>query len=177
MIEITAVQALKRHLFAGGPGTVFTILDGASVPDLPQNLATYDPDHVCLYRGELGPDMAEVAPYLVILEQDSPFTDWVLANGWGRHWGIFGTTQAELPSLKKHFQNFIMVHDETGRSLYFRYYDPRVLRRYLPTCQPNELTFFSGPVESYFIEDQDPTDARKFSFAAGSLQEDVFPVL
>ena len=44
---------------------------------------------MCLYRGELQPDMAEVAPYLVKLDRDAPFTDWVLDRGWGNHWGVF----------------------------------------------------------------------------------------
>jgi hypothetical protein len=34
----------------------------------------------------------------------------------------------------------------------FRFYDPRVLRVYLPTCWPGELTRMFGPVESFVME-------------------------
>jgi hypothetical protein len=176
MVEPKTVQVLKTHLFSNPRATVFTILDGASVPDLIQNLLSFNPDYVCLYRGELDADMAEVAPYLAILEQDTPFTDWVLTNGWGKHWGIFGTTQADLPSLRNHFRNFMIVYDETGTSLYFRYYDPRVLPRYLPTCQPTELTSFFGPVNSYFMEDEEPTEGRKYFHVENSLHQEAFQV-
>ena len=109
MISSNIVQTLKTLIFSGQQATVFTILDGASVRDLPANLVSFNPEHICLYRGELEPDMAEVAPYLVILELDAPFTDWVLSQGWGKHWGIFGIAQGGLPSLRKHFRNFLTV--------------------------------------------------------------------
>jgi hypothetical protein len=171
MIQTNIVQTLKRHLFAG-PGSVFTILDGASVPDLPANLTAFNPEYLCLYRGELEPDMAEVAPYLAILEQDSPFTDWVLASGWGKHWGIFGTAQADLPTLRKHFRSFVIVYDESGKSLVFRFYDPRIWRSYLPTCNGTELTTVFGPVLSYLVEDDKTDSASKFFYSNAVLQEE-----
>lgn len=172
MIESPMVQAVKTHLFST-PGTkVFTILDGASVPDLPANMVTFNPEHICLYRGELAPDMAEVAPYLAFLERDAPFTDWVITHGWGHHWGIFGVTRADLKELRRHFRKFLMVYDESAKSLYFRYYDPRVLRIYLPTCNAQELKIVFGPVMSYLMEDEDPKVHRKFVFMNNALQED-----
>ena len=174
MIEPKALQTIKEQLFSVPSSTVFAILDGASVPDLLVNLATFDPEHVCLYRGELEPDLAEVAPYLAILGNNSPFTDWVLANGWGEHWSIFGVAKAELQELRKHFRKFLMVYDESGKSLYFRYYDPRVLRLYLPTCNVKELQTVFGPVSSYLLEDEDPKAARTFTCFNGVLRDEKF---
>lgn len=37
----------------------------------------------------------------------------------------------------------------------FRYYDPRVLRVYLPTCRPDELRTVFGPIRSYLVEGED----------------------
>ena len=76
MIEPKIVQAIKSQLFSVQSATVFTILDGASVPDLLANLAVFEPEYICLRRGELESDLAEVAPYLVRLERGAPFTDW-----------------------------------------------------------------------------------------------------
>jgi hypothetical protein len=172
MADEKTVQFLKSHLFSVTGAKVFAIIDGASVPSLLQDLASFDPEHICLYRGELEPDMAEAAPYLAFLERESEFTKWLLSKGWGEHWGIFGVTFADLPTLRKHFRKFLMVYDESGKSLYFRYYDPRVLRVYLPTCNAGELKTVFGPVLSYLVEDENPKAGRKFMLAGDALQED-----
>ena len=172
MVDDKSVQSLKNCLFSEVGTKVFAILDGASVPSLLPNLTNFGPEYICLYRGELEPDMAAVAPYLVVLDRDSDFTKWVLSNGWGEHWGIFGVTQADLPSLRKHFRKFLMVYDESGKSLYFRYYDPRVLRVYLPTCNAGELKTVFGPVVAYLLEDDDVKVARKVVFVGERLVED-----
>ena len=160
MIGTKTVAAIKLRLFSEQSATIFTILDGAAVPDLPANLATFNPEHICLYRGELEPDMAEVAPYLVILERDAPFTDMVLSWGWGEHWGIFGRANAGLQVLRNHFRFFTKVYDKNEKSFYFRYYDPRVMVSYLPTCNAEELKILFGPVLWYLVEESPKTGTR-----------------
>jgi len=46
--------------------------------------------------------------------------------------------------MRQHFRRFITVHDESGKPLLFRYYDPRVLRTFLPTCNAKELAEIFG---------------------------------
>jgi len=101
--------------------------------------------------------MAATAPYLVKLEYDHPFTKLVCKQGWGKHWGIFVITPAEinLRDLRNHFRRFLMVYDPDGKLIYFRYYDPRVLRVYLPTCNAEETKIVFGPISSYIVEDED----------------------
>jgi hypothetical protein len=48
-----------------------------------------------------------------------------------------------------------MVKDPDGRILYFRYYDPRVMRVYLPSCNATEMKTVFGPALSYVMEDED----------------------
>src|SRR5262249_8859823 len=154
MIMKNMVPSVSPHLFAEEGTQVFAVLDGASVPGLLDNLYRYEPKYECLYRGELKPDMAEVPPYLVRLQPKSEFAAWVIGQGWGRHWGIFAVSRADLRALSRHFRTFLMVHDRDGKPLYFRYYDPRVLRVYLPTCNAEELATVFGPVLSYVLEDE-----------------------
>jgi hypothetical protein len=122
---------------------LFAVLDGASVPNLPQELYQHEPDYLCLYRGALDPDLAETAPYLVRLEPGSPFAEWIFNEGWGKHWGIFFTATCDMRDLRSHFRKFLIVYDAGGKPLYFRYYDPRVLRVYLPTCRPDASRFWN----------------------------------
>jgi hypothetical protein len=115
--------------------------------------------------------MAEVAPYLVHLEASSEFTTWVLTQGWGEHWGIFAIASADLFEMRQHFRRFLTVYDANGKPLLFRYYDPRVLRVYLPTCNAEELATVFGPVLSFICEDESPNSALRFRSASGALQQ------
>jgi hypothetical protein len=162
--------AIAGALFAEEEIKVYAVLDGASIPDLLDNLYERQPEHVCLYRGELEPDIAECAPYLVRLESDTEFCDWVIEKGWGNHWGIFALSNENLRVMRNHFRTFLMVSDpEYKKQLYFRYYDPRVLRKYLPTCDAEGLARLFGPVVSYFLEGEDPNNALRFRTENGAL--------
>ena len=163
-------QTLREQLFAEEELNVFAILDGASVPDLLDRLYEDQPEFVCLYRGELEPDMAEVAPYLVKLDPESVFTDWVLTKGWGKHWGLFALTEADLKTTRRHFRTFLMVKDSEGSQMYFRYYDPRVLRVYLPTCNAEELELVFGPLTRYVCEAEDPMVVTSLRVDSGELK-------
>jgi hypothetical protein len=147
-----SLERFQQLLFTPEDQSAYAVLDGASVPDLQERLAAAKEDHCCLYRGELGPDLAEVAPYLVKLRRDSPFTQAIFTEGWGNHWGIFAVTPVGLEALRRHFRRFLRVRDHTGQVLYFRYYDPRVLRLYLPTCLRSEIATVYGPVSRFIAE-------------------------
>jgi hypothetical protein len=158
MNEKSVDQSLVAYLFSQPATNVYTLLDGASVEQLPQLLWELEPENICLYRGEQEPDMAAVAPYLVRLERDHRFTKLVCEQGWGNHWGVFVITPAEVDirALRQHFRKFLMVYSHENKLVYFRYYDPRVLRVYLPTCNAEELEIVFGPISAYVLEDEDP---------------------
>ena len=164
-------KAISPHLFPDDDALrTYAVLDGARVPELVDHLYDDKPEFVCLYRGELEPDMVEVAPYLVRLNPDTPFTNWVLADGWGQSWGIFALSTVDLERLRRHFRSFLMVKSPDGRQLYFRYYDPRVLRVYLPTCNAEELRFVFGPVQCLLGESADSASLSQFELDNGSLK-------
>ena len=168
-------SAIANVLFADSKLLVYAVLDGASVPKLPQLLWDHKPQHVCLYRGEMGPDLAATAPYLVKLEADSPFASVVLKDGWGKHWGIFALAPGavEFRDLRKHFRTFLTVRDASGGSMYFRYYDPRVLQVYLPTCNEEECRILFGPVTSYVLESKDGGQALQFSCPESTIKRET----
>ena len=178
MDEKVVTQSLVEHLFSQPETNLFAVLDGASVPELPQILWEHEPEHVCLYRGELEPDMAEVAPYLVKLEYDHPFTKLVCEQGWGKHWGIFVITPAEvhLRDLRNHFRKFLMVYDPDGKLIYFRYYDPRVLRVYMPTCNAEDTKIVFGPISCYMLEGEEPSVLLRFSSDGEKARAEKIPL-
>ena len=165
-------DSLTPLLFGSGDWKLYAIVDGACVLGLLDKLYDLVPPFECLYRGELEPDMAEVAPYLVRLQPGEPFTSWLLAHGWGRHWGMFVRSGLDLDGLRRHFRKFLIVHDTDGKPYYFRFYDPRVLRVYLPTCNQRELETFFGPVTAFLAENGSPKELLVFEVIAGSLRKE-----
>jgi hypothetical protein len=153
---------LLRQLFQNPALQAYAILDGASNPALLEQLNNDQPEFSCLYRGELEPDIAECAPYLVKLDAGAPFTHWI-SSGLGNHWGIFAVADCDLRTLRRHLRTLNMVYDpETHKPLLFRYYDPRVLSVFLPTCDREQMTAFFGPVQAYFAETEGGGDLASF---------------
>jgi hypothetical protein len=168
--------ALAAAVFGKGEMSVFAILDGASAPNLVKHLYQHEPEYCCLYRGELEPDMATVAPYLVRLEAESNFTELVLGEGWGAHWGSFVVSPATLRTLRDHFRAFHTVELPDQRTVLFRYYDPRVLRNFLPVCNAAELATFFGPVQQFLVEGETPESGLRFSLAGAALKPEPFQI-
>lgn len=165
------IESISAYLFKEPDAHVFAVLDGAAAAGLLDKLYGLSPNFCCLFRGELGPDMAEVAPYLVQLEPETEFTRWVIEQGWGNHWGIFATSDADFRRMRSHLRSLLIVYDETGRPLRFRYYDPRVLRLYLPTCNAAELATVFGPVASFAVEAANADTLLSLQAASGTVEQ------
>jgi hypothetical protein len=145
-----------------GGNLIYVLVDGARDDRIyGAVLATYD-NKACLYSGVLPPELEMTAPHLVEVDPDSRFAARVLAEGWGESWGLFIECDAGLTNLRKHLRQFLVVLDERNTRLIFRYYDPRVLRVFLPTCTPGQLAQFFGPVRRWVMEDEDPEKALEF---------------
>lgn len=169
-----ARPGLAGPLFGKRDVPVYAVLGGASVPGLVKKLYEHEPDYCCLYRGELQPDTAAVAPYLVQIEAEGGFTEWILRDGWGVNWGIFIQSTANLRRLRNHFREFIKVELPDRRTVLFRYYDPRVFRSFLPVCNASELGKFFGPVQSFVVEGETPETAIKYSITGSTLKPESF---
>ena len=160
----------EKYLFRDNAYT-YAVLDGAAVPDLPIKLFEMGPQNVCLYRGELPDDLVYVAPYLVHLSPGTKFTEWLLTECWGKNWGIFAQTALSLIGMRKHFRSLLTVYDEDGNPLLFRYYDPRVFLKFIPTCNTEELETFFGDVAYYFAQSEEENALRRYSFSDNKLNK------
>lgn len=168
-------QKLAEYLFRKNTYT-YAVLDGASVPDLPVKLHEMRPPHICLYRGELEPDLLYVAPYLVQILPDLDFTNWLFNECWGKHWGIFAQSGMTMTGMRKHFRSLLTIYDEAGKPLLFRYYDPRVFLTYVPTCTAAELELFFGSVKYYFAESNDAANLTRYNFSKTELQKTTLEI-
>ena len=158
-----AINYLFRSVEGQPPQGTYAILDAARDDKIYKKLINSNIEPLCLYIGDKAVELATVAPYLVDLKREDSFTQWLLSNGWGKSWGIFLQSSASLKELQCHFRQFLMVYDEEGTPLYFRFYDPRVLRVYLPTCNESEIQTVFGPVSHFYVESKEENQLIEFS--------------
>jgi hypothetical protein len=90
--------------------------------------------------------------------------------GWGNSWCVFLRLR-DARNLRHHLRGLLRVRDESGRVLVFRYYDPRVLRAYLPTCTTAELAAVYGPIQSFLVESAGGEQLIEFEFDGHRLIE------
>ncbi|MGY2198394.1 DUF4123 domain-containing protein [Pseudomonas gingeri] len=156
----------------GADHQVYWLLDGARDPGISRAVRYGSLRFWCLYSGQLTPRLRAAAPYLVQLTRGSPATLELLERGWGNAWGIFIVAPASLAMsrVRLHFKKFLRVRTEDGRRLLFRFYDPRVLSIFLPTCTDAEFTQFLGPMTSLFVESEQGTAYRLFDRADQTLR-------
>ncbi len=152
-----------------------TILDSATAThENIQLLTELNKTGTSLYRGRSEEQLAEVAPYLFEIPESNEFLEKILADGKGLAWGIFIISKSSFDELFKHFRKFLIVKTEEGKELYFRFYDPRVLRIFLPSCDAIQLKDFFGPVTQFFVEDNDPDFGIRYWLENNILKQDRF---
>lgn len=116
--------------------------------------------------------MAEYAPYLVDLGGNPGLLEKLVVEGWGDSRGIYLTSKVGLKELRDHFRHFTMVMLPGDRPAYFRFYDPRVLRGFLPTCAREQvLEFFGGVVDQFFVESRNGDSIVSFGLNRAGLVE------
>jgi hypothetical protein len=153
---------------------LYGIVDGAQDLSLAYEAKLqYRQQITSLFEGEMAEGAANVAPYLVPIDPSSAYLEnW--AARWGRNAGILLTTTADLEPLRPHLRKVFIAQDEQGQEFFFRFYDPRVLRAYLPTCTHDELTMFWGPIHCFLVEDSKGAGLLRWSVGpAGLVTETV----
>ncbi|TGO01919.1 hypothetical protein PN36_34460 [Candidatus Thiomargarita nelsonii] len=129
-----------------------------------------EPEYFSLFFDTPQAELIDVAPYLVKVNMESRLLAWMLDEGRGQSWGIFLTADVELEELFEHLRSFLKVKAPEGEELFFRFYDPRVLRIFLPSCNFQEILQFFGAVNSYMAESEDGEMLLEFSKGESGLE-------
>lgn len=130
-----------------------------------------------LFQGKAVENVSDVAPYLVPInllpmDQGNGYLDrW--AESWGKNAGILLTTKVDAGNLLRHLRKIFVVQNETGQEFFFRFYDPRVLRSFLPTCTTQERAEFFGPICSLVVEGETPDVLYRFRMTERGLQRET----
>jgi hypothetical protein len=172
-----ASEAVRKRLWPNESGgrDIWVILDGARDKRIYGHVVDTYLESCCLYAEALAPELELAAPYMIQLEYDDRLTLRILNEGWGHSWGIFLKSEATLKKLRRHLREFLVVTGPGGQQLVFRYYDPRVLRVYLPTCTVDELRTVFGPIDVFWTEGDDPSTLLEFRFDGVKLLQTALP--
>ncbi len=166
------VDSLWRSDSKGVQPRVFALLDGARNRKILPLLNKCESENQCLYSGGISYALRRAAPHIVQLDRTSQFTYNLLQESWGNSWGIFAITPPSEPlsKVRNNCRRIAKVESPSGKPLVFRYYDPRVLREFIPTCDAPALQQIFGPVTTYAMEAEDSGALIKYTFSPQDRQ-------
>lgn len=155
------VELLREHAILAG------------VPDAPAEFAarvsTRDTVYQSLYLESQLPEIAEHGPYIVQLPKNSPLLPLLIVEGWGQSWGVFVASTASFADVRRHFRHFLLVRHPDGDSILFRFFDPRVLRSFLPACTSGEITLFFAGIEAILCEAERGKGILRYTASQGAV--------
>jgi hypothetical protein len=156
-----------REVLRQRPEPLFALLDAARSPNVLELLRDGREEYQSLYEGPKAEEWAAFAPYLVALPPGSRLLEDVVRGGWGQSWGVYLSCRQPLGEVRKHLRHFLRVQLEGGPRVLFRFYDPRVLRVFLPACGSEEAETFFGPVRTYLMESKRGDAVLQFNHTGG----------
>lgn len=159
---MTPVRESALAALSSAEAPLFAVLDAARDDRILEVLRESVEEYRSLYEGIKGEALANVAPYLVALPRGARLLARLVAEGWGRRWGIFLTSERPFDEVRTHLRRFLMVvNEDDQKRLYFRYYDPVTLRVFLPSTTARQAAELFGPIQAFFTEG-DSGDVRRF---------------
>ncbi|MDX7986081.1 DUF4123 domain-containing protein [Xenorhabdus sp. 12] len=133
---------------------LYAIIDGAAEADLFFMLERYDPPSACLYGEPLQPELVEIAPYLV--QVDEKVKIWLECRK--TPWGIFVHSSADMKTVRQHLRKYLQVLlPQQEKPVFFRFYDPRNIWDFLGVLSDWEVHCFLGPISritTLYLEDE-----------------------
>lgn len=122
------------------PGHLYGIIDaGVDEAVLPTILAAPNPIAQTLFEGERARQLAHVGPYLVDLgEGHEDLLHEILVRGWGHSWGLFLTSSDDFAVTRARSSQYLTAKLPSQRSVYFRFFDPRVMSDLAPTLDAEQ---------------------------------------
>jgi hypothetical protein len=139
-----AARVRKELAKVAKPENLFALLDAARIRDLAPMLGALHLNFMNLYAGPPADEMAQVAPYVAQLELRDDIEAWFATYPQTLEAALFLVAPLTLSDVRDHFRRFLQVIDTQHRTVYFRFYDPRVLGPFLSACNDVEKRQFFG---------------------------------
>jgi hypothetical protein len=112
-----------------------------------------------LFHGTKDEALSDISPY--IFEIDASLFDKMDKPLINLNQLVYFETDETIDKVVDHFQQFIykLIYN---KEYFFRFWDARVLTRYLQECNADQLSLFFGNVRSFFVEDPTKKSFQKY---------------
>jgi hypothetical protein len=157
-----AQKALAELRAEAAAEPLYALLDAARDDRILELLREHVEPHRSLYDGAPGEDLEEVAPYLAgPMRADSALLDRLVLEGWGRRWGMWCASGEPFVEVRRHWRRFLLAEiEDSGQKVYFRFYDPGVMRAFWGACEVGQKAALFGRARSWFLEQASGEVAR-----------------
>ncbi|MEQ9319750.1 MAG: DUF4123 domain-containing protein [Polyangiaceae bacterium] len=130
---------------------LFAVVDPAREPGVLEWLNDVRLPFQCLFQGEKAVSLAEEAPYLVQFGQDGGALRKLVQAHHGGAAVTYLVSDAPFYVVRRHLRRIQMVKTDDDETLFFRYYDPRIARVFLPTCDEEQIRWMFGEVVQRWV--------------------------
>jgi hypothetical protein len=175
----TLIEELWGSSDAPKAGHLYAIVDASRGPmTIPPALQAMTHNVACLYRGQALEEYGDDTAWIAEVSPTESVLDWLIDNGFGKRWSIFLRSSLELADIVRHLRKFTMVQDDEETVHFFRFYDPRTLRQYLPVFTPEQVAAFFKDVDALHCEnDIRQGEFLTFTVSRGALHRNAISLL
>lgn len=125
--------------------TEYAIVDAGVEPRLFDMLEQFTPLASCLYAEPLEPEIAKLAPYLILSTPE--IKSWLETNA--NPWGLLFTSASDMKTVRQHLRKYLQIKiPGEAKPVFFRYYDPRNFWTFLSALEAWQQHLFLGPLLS-----------------------------
>lgn len=122
----------------------YAVVDRSIEPTLLDKVDEYETKAWCLFPAPVDEEFAQVAPYLVVV--NDALQAWLLSQV--KPWGFFFLSSTPVQLIRTHFRALMDgIIEDTEQRLFLRYYDPRILWALLDGFDNVRLNHFLGPID------------------------------
>lgn len=117
-------------------------------------------------------DLDDVAPYLFAYTENSDFGKWLQSQKEGGLRALYLSSDTTLEGLRKHLRRFLRIKTESGKWLFFRFYDPHVAAITLPYLTEEQQRYFYHKI-AYIQYDHRLTKEPTFLMPSIHVVDDI----
>jgi hypothetical protein len=143
-------------------------------------LQKHYPNHQSLFKKTKDEMLNDVAPYLFLVDDNGEKLKEEIEISLKETMVVQSFQPLDI--LADHFREFI-YQKVNGRVCYFRFWDARVLKKFLPMCTEMQLRLFFRPVSNIIMADEIPGEVLQYSvqysklYISKGLSKGMFPVI
>ena len=183
MTEKTSEE--QRQAIAGflarlpdGERSLYAIIDAGRDPYvIPHMLEAMASNVECLFKGNAKKDLGDQTAWIAEIDRHERLLEWLIEEGWSKRQALFALSDLPLKRFATHLRKFTKVIDADGIEHFFRFYDPQVLRQYLPVFDQKQHDLFFRGITACFVEDnRDPAMILRYRSEDGALVSEAVEI-